>query len=549
VFDREGPSEWLALTPDGSAVVMSEAEDLPGRTLFVRRLDDLMHTPILGSEGAVDPVVSPDGTLVAWGGGNGVYAAPLAGGTRRTLAPTPGACCLRWGDDGYVSYSSGADNQLYRVRATGGEPEALLGPGAEDLLPEYATSLDGGARVLYGSRADRTIRLLDVASGEVRDLVQGQRPFPVDEEYLIFARASEGVAQIYGARLDVDGMALVGSPVLLVEGVGAVPREDPHFTVSASGDLAYWTPTGLTGTSHELVWVDRAGTATSVDTTWTPQIESMELSPDGTRAAITVSVRGIAVTEIWIKELDGGPARRLTNYQGMNRRAVWSPDGTTLAFISDRGGRRAVWSVPVDGIATPELLLEHPDADIDEVAWSRDGAWFVYRTGTTLGGRDVYARQTGAESQPVAVSAQPGVDERSPVLSPDGRWVAYVSDESGRDEVWVRPFPDVDRGSRQVSFSAGVEPEWSDGGGELFFRMQGGFASVAVGDGETLSVGTPQRLFSNQVAEYNVVYRSFDHDAGGDRFLMARRYRQLENNAELILVENFLEEMKARLGG
>jgi eukaryotic-like serine/threonine-protein kinase len=537
---QDGPSEWFGFTPDGSALVISDGRGRAGRSLFVRRMDDMVRTPILGSEGAIDPAVSPDGQTVAWGAPDGLYTTPLAGGLRRTVADGVTPWGLRWSDDGSIYYTS-VQGGVYRVLSTGGESELVLMDEAGGVVGYYKPLADGTRGIFEVAGDPYRIEMVDVDSGERVVLTEGRRPFVTATGYLVFAREGGG---IYAASLDAERMELTSSPVLLVEGVDM--QNDPSFTLSDSGDLAYWTSGGEVRDVMELIWVDRTGEVTAVDTTWTGEFESVELSPTGTRAAVTVGF--FDATEIWIKELDGGPAQRLTNYRGMNRRPVWSPDGTSLAFISDRGGRRAAYTVPVDAIGTPEILLEHEGKDVDEVFWSADGDWLIYRTGTSPGGRDVYARRLRPDTATIVVSAQPEIDERAPVLSPDGRWVAYISDQTGGDEVWVRPFPDVQRGSRQVSVDVGFSPVWSRTGDELFFGARAGFSSVTVDDGPDFFMGGPERLFSNRIATLNTLYRTYAYDDRSDRFLRIRRFRREEIQAELILVQNWIEEVKARVG-
>jgi Tol biopolymer transport system component len=207
-----------------------------------------------------------------------------------------------------------------------------------------------------------------------------------------------------------------------------------------------------------------------------------------------------------------------------------------------------VYGVPVGGISTPELLLEHPDEDVDEVLWSSDGDWLVYRTGTTDNNRDIYARRLRPDTATLAVSARPGIDERAPALSPNGRWLAYVSDETGEDEIWVRPFPDVGRGSRQLSMDGGSEPVWSESGTELFFRGRRGLTSVVIGDGEDFSTGEVRALFPSTAYMFFVAHRAYDFEEGRDRFLMIRDTPEEIAPAELIFVENFNEEVKAKAG-
>jgi serine/threonine-protein kinase len=549
VTDWAGASEWMELTPDGSALILSaEARGATQNSLVVRRLDDLSSMPIPGSNSAAhyDPTVSPDGEMVAFGSDNGAYVAPIAGGSVRTLVTEGIVCCLRWGDDGYV-YFSNEEAEIYRVRAAGGEPERLFASEAEEQEEfVYYEPIPGQERAVISLMAPSSrIEIVDTRSGRREVLTDGMKPFVTESGYLVFVR--EG-GRLFAAKLDAEAMVLTGDPVLFVEGVGIIPGgRDAMFTLSESGDLAYWArPTAVPVDVRELIWVDRAGQIESVDTSFTGEFESVELSPSGDRAAVTVGE--LDRTEVWIKELNDGPARRLTNYQGMNRRPVWSPDGTSLAFISDRGGRRAGYRVPVDRIGVPELFLEHEGEDVDEVFWPTDGEWWIYRTGTTFGTTDVYARRLQPDTVTIAVSAQPEVDERAPVLSPNNRWIAYKSDQSGQDEIWVRPFPEVGQGSRQVSVDLGVEPVWSPSGDELFFRAGAGFTSTAVSTDGNFSTGELRSMFSNGVSMINDAHRAYSYDAHSDRFLMIRTVRQEERTAELILVQNFMELVKERVG-
>jgi len=545
VSEGIGPSESMALTPNGSALILANAERRWASSLVIRHLDDLGDTPVPESDDASDPAISPDGQTMAFIR-SGVILLPMAGGAARTIARGTNLCCVRWGGDGYLYYSD--LGSIYRVRTSGGEPELVLEPAAGTSESfQYFQLLQGGRRAILSVLPRPVqIEMMDVESGRRQVLTEGVRPFVTASGYLIFARAG---GMLYAAPLDAKSMELTAAPVLIAEGVGTVPDADPtdaFFAVSASGDLAYWTSPDDEVVTRELMWVDRHGVATSVDTTWKAEFESVEVSPSGTRAALTIGWWDD--TEVWLKTLDDGPARKLTSYQGMNRRPVWAPDETALAFISERGGRRAVYTVPADGIGSAELLLEHPGEDIDEVQWSSDGDWLIYRTGTQVNNRDIYARRLRPDTATIAVSARPGIDERAPTLSPDGRWVAYVSNETGRSEVWVRSFPDVERGSRQVSVDGGGEPVWSDSGDELFFRGGGRLVSVKIEDNENFATGEVQTLFLDTAYWAFSSHRAYAFDGHRDRFLMIRTISVEPARAELILVENFVEEVKAMVG-
>jgi len=542
-----GPSEWMELTPDGSALILSDRQRSNDFSLVVQRLDDGTRFPIPNSTQGFDPAVSPDGSEVAFGGEE-IHVAALAGGAVRTLTENAqSACCIRWGRDGYI-YFSPRGGDILRVRASGGQPEAVLGSAAAEQLGYYQPVGDGRRAVvdvitIEGEEIHHRIDWVDVESGERHLLVQGQRPFLTEDGYLVFGRGES----IYAGLLDTRFMEFVGDPVRMVERVG-ITEGDAMFTLSESGDLAYWITYGDADARpvRDLIWRERNGQVTPVDTSFVGEFQSLALSPDGTRVA--VGVGPWELSDIWVKELDEGSALRLTHYPGEDYRPAWSPDGREIAFITNRDGLQTVYAVPVAGIGTPRLLVAHDGKDIDGVAWSPDGDWVVYRTGTTDGDRDIYARRLRPDTLTVVVSAEPDVNEASPVFSPDGRWIAYSSSRTGNDEIWVRPFPDVSRGSRQVSSNLGVEPVWAPSAEELFFRgSPPGIMAASVSGGDDFRVSL-RRVFSNRLSWMHGMHQTYSYDGSGDRFLMIRELGVREIPAELILVQNFMDEVRTRLG-
>jgi hypothetical protein len=198
-----------------------------------------------------------------------------------------------------------------------------------------------------------------------------------------------------------------------------------------------------------------------------------------------------------------------------------------------------------DGVGSAEPRLDLA-VDVDEGLWSPHGDWLVYRTGTITGERDIFAWRSGPDSATISVAADPAWDELAPALSPDGRWVAYVSSETGRQEVWVRPFPDVEAGRWQVSVQGGTEPVWAHSGRELFYKSQASLMVVGVQTEPTFATLEVRELFSTQGYFPFATHRSYDVAADDQRFVMIR-----EPQAEayqLIVVENFFEELKAKVG-
>jgi hypothetical protein len=313
----------------------------------------------------------------------------------------------------------------------------------------------------------------------------------------------------------------------VVEGLstGSVGAPDftPDVTASASGTLVYTVGSEIPVAypwrdgrpdSTELVWVTRDGTPTKVDPEWTDQIAihgGLALSPDGTRAAMMLS------GQIWIKDLDRGPLSKLTFDGGL--RPAWSPDGSAVAFTTGRDGYRNAYVRSADGVGSAEVLIDDP-RQILEVEYSRDGEWLVYRLGGG-GVSDLYALR---------------VDD-------------YMSLESGRPEVWVRPFPNSSDGSWQVSTDGGSEPAWAHSGRELFFRNGlDELVSVEVTPGSTFIYGESRVLFSARDYVPWIYRRLYAVAPDDDRFLMVRRITDA-GRSQLIVVENFFGELKAKVGG
>jgi WD40 repeat protein len=347
---------------------------------------------------------------------------------------------------------------------------------------------------------------------------------------------------------------VVDSISMAANGVG-------RFTFSESGTLLYWT--GQQASDElELGWVTRDGAVTQVDPGWTfdPSSatgnRSWDLSPDGTRIAVKILTdQG---PDIWIKELPDGPTSRFTFYEGEDRFPKWTPDGEHLTLLSTRGGNLDVWKKRADGVGEAESLLNH-EVTLAEGIWSPDGEWLIVRTGGAsgvIGGRDILALRPGVDSVAEPLIATE-FDEASPMVSADGRWLAYQSNETGTREVFIRPFPEAGGRKVQVSDGGGRSPVWSHSGDELYYLTEGGGTEgprdlmvARIRPGPPLAVTETRLLVSLPRGFYfGQNTTSYDVTADDQRFLMARDPRMAEGpgRGELIVVKNFPEEVKRRL--
>jgi serine/threonine-protein kinase len=541
----------LAIAPDGSSIVLLGVDETSAVRLYVRTLDNLDTRALEGTEGAHHPILSPDGQEVAFFAQSALSVTNLQGGLVREL--TEGAaCCGYWDDDGYVYYA-GTDWSIYRVAASGGSPELVVAKDDADL--GFFQPLPGGSSGIVSAFGTQPrVERVDLESGERHVLVPGVRGISTPSGHLV-SMSLDG--QILAAPFDARSGELLGNSIPMVDGIWVSPGGDPFVALSPEGSLVYWAG-GLALEDFQLVWVNRSGQSTLVDPDWIfqPGIDnrSWAVSPDGRRLALKVLTD--LGNDIWIKELPDGPLSRLTFDEAEDRFPRWSPDGRSITFISPRGGNLDVWTKPADGTGEAELLVDL-ERTVAEAFWGPDGETLVLRTGGTsgvIGGRDILAYRPGTDSVPVSL-VDSEFDEAAPMLSPDGRWLAYHSDETGRREVFIRPFPDVDQGKWQVSDNGGRQPVWSADGNELFYVTGGsgtfGRRDMMVAEIETgppFAIVRRHSLFSLSEGYYFANNsRSYELAPDGERFLMARVIDTEEDPSQLILVQNWFTELEARV--
>ena len=520
------------LSPDGSWMVYVSPSANGGTQLLRRNLDDLDAVPVPGTEGAAAPVVSPDGRSIAFLANGGIRTVPAAGGPPSTVVAAGGVPA--WSDDGQLYYGRGG--VTYRVSAQGGEPVAVTTPMSNILQQGHDTLPDGRGLLLTlvsGTPAQAKIGVVGPDGGAAREILTGTMARYVPATgHVVYATASGALLAV---PFDLTRLEVTGPSVPLVDGVAVGANSTAEFAVSRSGALLYLTGIGLTS---ELVWVTRAGVVTPIDPEWTAEFGSPVLSPDGRRVA--VAVQGTASKDIWISQLDRGPRLRLTLDGARNDYPAWTPDGRSVTFASDRVSPSFdLWTKRSDGSGEPVLELDEEWA-IAEALWSPDGAWFVHRTSTNVqGAGDILGRRTDREMKPVPIVAT-RFTELTPAISPNGRWMAYSSSETGRGEIVVVPFPNAGDSKWPVSADGGSEPLWSRDGRELFYRnSKRELVSVRVETQGSFSAGAPNVLFSERLYVRNATRRQYDVAPDGQRFIMIRPVRA-GSPSRLILVRNAL---------
>ncbi|MGD8362454.1 MAG: hypothetical protein PVJ04_13590, partial [Gemmatimonadota bacterium] len=538
----EIPLRSLAVAPNGSAVVYRGIEQGTTR-LYVREIDELETRPIPGTESASQPFFSPNGEWLGFYTDREIRRVPVGGGSPVTISakatdPLYGAT---WGSDDVIVYGA-SDGNLMRVPAFGGEAEILAAPdpaqGETGL--RWPTYLPNGRDLVFtASAGDPTISRIgtyQARSDEARRLlIVGTQALSAGTGHLIVWQADESVVAV---PFDEDRLVTTGDGVVVLRGVGAL-------ALSSEGSLAMMP---AVSEPQRLVLVDATGSERPLaDQERTFPSEEWEwgflyprFGPSGDRVALATD------GHIWVYDLGQGTLQKLT-FEGENTFPSWTPDGMDIVFSSGREGRRSLYTVPANGSGTPELLLESAN-----LAWesgiSRDGEWIAFTEGfQDLSTKvDVVAASLhSTEGQRIPI-AQTRYNERSTDLSPDGRWIAYVSNESGRDEVYVSAFPRP--GARtQVSIDGGNSPTWASDGETLYYRATSGMQAAMLEAGPSVRVTDHRTLFDDSPYVRSLYYANYDVDPVSGDFLMTVRGDGA--SAQIVLVVNWSEELKRLMGG
>jgi Tol biopolymer transport system component len=310
-----------------------------------------------------------------------------------------------------------------------------------------------------------------------------------------------------------------------------------QLAVSANGTLFYDSSRQI----QELVRATRDGVATPVDPTMTGDFDNVALSPDGSRAAVSVTNQGR--DEIWVKTLDKGPFTRVSASGSRNARPAWLPDGRTVSFTSDVGATYDLYKASSDGGGALQPVFKFTRS-VDEGVWSRDGKWLVFRAGSG-GGRHIYSLRVGVDSVPHPL-APSEFEEFAPTLSPDGRWLAYTSNSSGRDEVYVVAFPNTEGAKVQVSPAGGDEPLWGNTSHELFYRnASGDLVSVSVDGGAQFHASSQRVLFSAKGYMTDVRSRNYAVSPDDRSFYFLRP--KVAEPTSMVVVLNWFDELRAKV--
>ncbi len=509
------------LSPDGRSIVFVASGDGVLR-LWLRRLDETDARPLAGTEGVVSAFWSPDSRTIGFFAGGRLLRVDVADGVPQVLATASGSSAAlggTWTADGTILFTRQLNSPIWRVPADGGEPVAVtrLDPPRQSghRYPHFLP--DGRHFVFYVEGTPETggLYLASLDGGAPTRLTaadNGGAFLPPDR--VVFVRQGTLVAR----RLDLAGRALTGAPVTLADGIG-VDGLALGISVSRTGQVAY---RAIANFSRQFTWFDRTGKRLGV--TSEPDANGPgwpELSGDDRRVAMRRAVQGNI--DIWLQDLVNGRLTRLTFDAASDGVPIWSPDGERVAFASNRTGVLNLYVKSANGAGVEEVVVDSPNAKQTQ-DWSRDGRWLLYYEQDPKTGRDLWALDMTRRNDPPRAVANTPAQEVLAQLSPDGRWMAYQTNESGRFEVVVQPFPDAVGSKWQVSTAGGVAPRWRADGKELYFLAPDAklMAVSVTATGASFESGTPVALFPTRVIDGGTVATSRpQYDVARDgRFLI-----------------------------
>ncbi|HYV96237.1 MAG TPA: protein kinase, partial [Gemmatimonadaceae bacterium] len=524
----------MAFAPDGKSIVYVASRALKFQ-LYRRSLDDLESHPLAGTEDGLRPAISPDSKWVVFYAGGQIRRVPIEGGASTPITEGTNEWGVAWAKNDVIILANTAQwRGLSRVAASGGTPEPFTTPDtAKGEAHAWPVALPDGDNVLYtiwttSGLSGAKLAVASLKSGKSYPLdVSGSYALGVFDGRLVYARADGALMAV---PYSVGSHKVTGSPIAVLDTVIVEGNGVARVAASESGWLIYL----MGGNAATIALVDEHGNARTV-LAEPRSYEFARLSPDQRRIAVAVSsARG---TDIWMHDFGSKTFEKFTS--GGANRLEWSPDGKRVMFRSSREGRTGWWWQPVDLSGPATKLLELPSGAIDEGIITPDNKYFVYRVINAGTRRDVFYASMDSIQNVHPLLNGPS-DEYMPRVSPDGRWIAYVSDESSTPEVYVRPFPGPPSRTL-VSNGGGTEPMWSPDGHTLYYRTERQLVAVSLATSPVLTVLDRKPLFEGNYA-LGTIHQAYDVSRDG-KFLMLQR---LDNGTQAVIVTNWLELMRRK---
>jgi serine/threonine protein kinase len=535
--DLSGPP---VLSPDGASVAFSAAASDGKVMLWVRPMDRLEAHPLPGTENVIFPFWSPDSRSLGFFADGKLKTIDLNGGSPQVICDAPQGRGGSWGPDGAIVLTADTQAPIIRVSANGGAPVAVTKlDRARHTSHRWPFFLPDGKHLLYlainhdSAQSEKDeVYFASLDGAENRPLFRSLSSAIYSSGLVLFAKGSQLIAQ----KLDPVSGKLSGEAQVLANGV-ANDLSTWHMDASASGVGLLVMGSGGTP-DWQLVWVDRTGKRIGVVADKLSNLQFARLSPQGDRVALVVDS---GTNDIWVLDLARGIRTRLTFGPVANNFPVWSPDGKWIAYGSERNGKNHLYRKLSDGSGAEEQLLLDDDQAVIPGDWSTDGKYILYSRGPFFGnGAEIWVFPLDGDRKPFLIVPRGGSSYAGAGrLSPDGRWLAYASDQSGQTEVYVIPLRGG-QGKWQVSQSGGDRPVWARDGKSLYYADLNFtvFAVPVTQSNDTLQFGSAEQLVSNLASQIFF----YDVSPDGKKILLNVISQQV--NQSITVVTNWTQELK-----
>jgi serine/threonine-protein kinase len=540
----------LAFSPDGTHLVYV-ARQGGRRQLYLRTMDSLEAKPIAGTEGATEPFFSPDGQWAGFFADGKLKKTSVSGGEALTLADALQPGGASWGSHGMIAFAPAAISGLQEVPDAGGTSQPLTRLQTGGTGHRWPDFLPGGKAVVFAAGANNSnwataqVAAQLVGTSERRNLIEGaSQPRYALSGHLVYAQGGSLMA----VSFDPKQLAITGAAVPVVENVLQFPSSGAaQYSISATGSLAY-VPGGVQANSWHLVRVDRKGVEQALPAP-AHAYRNPRFSPDGRRVAVTIEESG---SQTWLYDVARETLTRVTFQGNINLMGAWTPDGKRIGFQSSRDGVPNVFWQLADGSSGLERLTTSEYAQFPS-SWSKDGQLMAFIEITPATGYDIWVMRMGdpaagsGQVRKAQLFLQTPFNESAPQFSPDGRWLAYISDESGRFEIYVQPYPGSG-GKWQISTEGGTEPAWNPNGRELFYRSGEKMMATDITTQPSFSAGKPRVLFEGQYIPTPGTAPNYDVSPDGQHFLMLKSSGSEQvGPTQINVVLNWFEELKRRV--
>jgi eukaryotic-like serine/threonine-protein kinase len=550
LFDNGQPN--LAISPDGVEIAYSARNASGTYQIYLRRLDELVAKPVEGTEDGASPFFSPDGKSLGFSASNGkLEKVSASGGPAQVLCSSVGDGGGAWAADDAIYFSGTAHNLgltarsgygLMRVPGSGGECQQVLIPDGKkgELFLQHPQTLPGGQALLFTAAngfgtEQSSIAVLSLKTGKRETLLQNAvRASYVSPGYIVFNRSGK----IWTVPFDLKNLKLAGTPVPLIEGVASnTSDKSGQFAVSQSGVLVY-APGAGAESERQVVEVDRKGQVHPL----TPSLrayEDLDLSPDGHHLAFTIEG---PQWNVWTYDIQRGTLSRLS-FENDNRDPFWTPDGKKIVYSSLRNGQWELNMKAADGSGTEQKIHSSGGWEF-ATSFSPDGRNMAFTLSNAATGLDIWIL-------PLETAGKPHVFLQTPFMeffaqfSPDGHWIAYESNESGRAEVYVQPFT-APGGKWQISNEGGERAVWPRNDNEIFYRNGKKLMAVPVLTTPSFSAGTPHELFEG---DFFTSGHYYDASPDGQHFFFIKEMSQSSGTGQINVVLNFPSELERRMRG